>query len=322
MQQTKQVLVVTPFEETRQKLFREQNPELDFIFTSEREVTREQLEQAEIVLGNPPVDKLRGVKKLRWIQLTSAGANGYTDPGVLPEGAVLTNATGAYGLTISEHMLGMLLMLYKQLHILRDQQNKCLWQSGRTVKTLVGAKVLVLGAGNIGTEFAKRVKVLGSYVIGMRRVGGDFPDCFDEMHTMKDLDDLLPKADVVAMSLPATPETTKIINAERLKLMKDDAVILNVGRGVSIDTDALVETMKAGKLWGAGLDVTDPEPLPADHPLWKIPNVIITPHCSGGFGLGTTVGIIMDIFRKNAGLFQKGEPMVNVVDMQTGYRKR
>lgn len=320
MNSIKNALVVFPLKQAGREQLCRDYPGLAFRFSENP--SREEVQEAEIIFGNPDPDLIRGTKCLRWIQLNSAGADRYLEPGLLPEGALLTNATGAYGLTISEHLMGVLLVLTRKFEILRDHQNETVWKNAGRVKTLMKATVLVLGAGNIGTEFAKRVKAFGSTVIGVRRTPGETPACYDEMHLMADLDTLLPRADAVVMALPGTPETTHIINKERLALMKEDAMLINVGRGSAIDTEALCEALDAGKFWGVGLDVTEPEPLPEDHKLWNYPNVFITPHCAGGFGLNETVEYIIGLFRQNLTRLLNGEELENIVDFATGYRKR
>ena len=168
---------------------------------------------------------------------------------------------------------------------------------------------MIVGLGDIGGEFAKRLKALGAYTIGIRRKSTNKPDYLDELHQMEQLNDLLPKADIVALSLPATKLTNGIINKKTLSLMKKDAVIINVGRGTAIDTDALCDALEKGNLLGAALDVTDPEPLPSDHRLWKIKNAIITPHVSGGYSLEETRNRIVNISVENLEAFLRGKKM-------------
>ena len=179
----------------------------------------------------------------------------------------------------------------------------------------------VLGLGDIGGEFAKRAKALGARVIGVRRKGTDKPDYVDELILTEKLDEYLPTADCVAITLPGTKETKGMFGAERLSKMKDGAVLLNVGRGMIVDSDALYDALESGKLSGAAVDVTDPEPLPAKHPLWQQENAVITPHVSGGFHLPETHDRIIRIMAENLSAFRKGEPLRNVVDCETGYRK-
>lgn len=284
-------------------------------------VTEEDIVWADAILGNVQPGLLKGAKNLKWLQTSSAGVEFYTAPGVMPEGAALTNATGAYGLAISEHMLGMLLMIFKKLELYRDAQLNEDWSGRGQVRTLLGATVLVMGMGDIGGSFARLCKAMGAYVIGLRRSDGSKPDYADEVHLTGELDELLPRADVVAVTLPGTQETRGMMGRERIERMKPGAVVLNVGRGYIIDTEALCDALESGHLGGAGLDVTEPEPLPRGHRLWGLPTAVITPHVSGGYHLPETHERIIGIFSDNLGRFLRGEPLKNTVDFATGYRK-
>jgi phosphoglycerate dehydrogenase-like enzyme len=277
------------------------------------------VQNANVIIGNPPVNMVKGLKNLEWLQLNSAGVGDYINEGILREGTVLTNASGAYGLAISEYMLGVLLEMYKNLHFYRDNQSASKWQYVGQVKAIFHSTALVVGLGDIGGEFAKRLKALGAYTIGIRRKDTDKPEYLDELHLMEDLETLLPKADIVALSLPSTPLTNQIINRKTLSLMKKDAVLINVGRGTAIDTEALCDALENGQLLGAAMDVTDPEPLPSDHRLWKIKNVVITPHVSGGYSLEETRNRIINISAENLEAFLNGKKMRNIVDFSAGY---
>ena len=264
---------------------------------------------------------LHGSPALEWLQTNSAGVEAYIRPGVLAGDTLLTNATGAYGLAIAEHMLGMLLELFKKLELYRDAQKSGAWQSQGAVKAVYGSTVLVLGMGDIGGEFAARCKALGAKVIGVRRSPRPCPEYADEVHLLEDLDSLLPQADVVAVTLPGTDATRGLMSRERLAKMKEGAVLLNVGRGFIVDTEALCDALERGHLSGAGVDVTDPEPLPPTHRLWNIPTAVVTPHISGFYHLRETHERIVGIFLENLRHFQAGEPLRNLVDFATGYRK-
>ena len=314
------VLVLTGVDEAQKKQLEAQAPSAEFVYAT-RETAAGYLEGCDVIIGNPPAGRLKDIPSLKLLQLESAGTGDYALPGVLPEGAVLTNATGAYGLAISEHMLGMLLELYKKLHLYRDRQRESVWGDEGMVKAVYGSVALIVGLGDIGGEFARRIHALGGYTIGVRRQNTDKPDYLDELYRQDQLDELLPRADIVALSVPATPQTRHIIDAARVARMKEGAVLLNVGRGNAVDTDALCDALESGRLWGAGLDVTDPEPLPASHRLWRIPNCVITPHVSGGRHLAATFDKILDISCRNLKAFVAGEPLTNVVDFATGYRK-
>lgn len=315
------VTVLIPTQERHRRLLEASAPDFSFHYSSPETVTQEELDHTDILIGNPPQGMLHGSPRLQWLQCNSAGVEPFLQPGVLHSKTLLTNATGAYGLAISEHMLGMLLEIFKKLHLYRDAQHQHQWQSLGQVRSIEGSTVLVLGMGDIGGEFARRVKALGAHVIGVRRTDTRCPDYADEVHLTADLDQLLPLADVVAVSLPGTRETAGLLDRRRIALMKEGAVVLNVGRGSIIDTEALCDALESGHLGGAGLDVTDPEPLPVGHRLWDIPNAVITPHISGFYHLPETLERIVRISAANLKAYTEGLPLKNLVDFSTGYRK-
>lgn len=314
------VVVLMPMNDSHKIDLMSVAPGSNFIFTSAKEINRETLGDAHIIIGNPPLDMVKGCKNLKWLQLDSAGADLFVKEGVLPRGVKLTNSTGAYGLAISEHMIGVLLSIYKKLYLYRDNQNNSLWKNEGEVKSICECTALVIGLGDIGGDFAKRIKALGGYTIGVRRSDTNKPEYLDELYLMDKVDELLPKADVVALSLPETKETYKLFSKEKISKMKKDSVLINVGRGTAIDTEALCDALESGKLLGAALDVTDPEPLPKDHRIWGIKNAIITPHVSGNYNLKETHHRIVKIAVNNLERFIKGEELRNVVNLSTGYR--
>ncbi|HJA94193.1 MAG TPA: D-2-hydroxyacid dehydrogenase [Candidatus Eisenbergiella merdipullorum] len=318
------IVVTPPFTEEQKKQIMEASGPYQPVFRLKSDITEELLSDTDVILGNlDDPSQVRWAQKLKWIQLNNAGTEGYCEPGLLPEGAVLTNATGAYGLAISEHMIACLFMLRKKLNLYYADQLRREWKKEGNVGVIQGTTVLVIGLGDIGRTFARKMKALGCYTIGIRRRVSEktAPQeaAADEIHGLEDLDRLLPAADVVALSLPGNASTYHILNRERIGLLSTNAVVLNVGRGTAVDTDALSDALYAGKIAGAALDVTDPEPLPADHPLWNAPGALITPHVSGGYSLPETLAQICDIFAENLERFRKGEPLKNVVDMETGY---
>ncbi|OAA89359.1 D-2-hydroxyacid dehydrogenase [Clostridium coskatii] len=314
------ILVVIPLNEDEKERLQTKMPEAEYIYISTKEVTIELVKSADIIIGNVPPEYIKESKKLKWLQLNSAGTDGYCEPGVIPEGAYLTNATGAYGLAISEHMLGMLLEIKKKLNLYYINQKKHLWKDEGNVTSIEGSTTLVVGLGNIGGNFARKMKALGSYTIGIKRTKGQKPEYIDELYTMEALDELLPKANIVALSLPGTKDTYHLFNRDKFNLMRKDAIILNVGRGSCICTEDLCDALENGIISGAGLDVTEPEPLPIEHRLWDTPGVIITPHISGFFHLPETLRRIVNISIENLEHFKKREPLKNIVDFKTGYR--
>lgn len=308
--------------------FRAEDPERfrgleGYHFTRAEKPGAEELAAAEVMLGLPTAAEIAVAPRLRWIQLTNAGADNYSRGRMeLPAGVTLTNLSGAFGQSISEYVLAMTLMLYKNLQIYRDQQREHRWQDVPRQESPVGKRLLILGAGDIGTAIARRFRPFGCHVTGVRRSVGALPPEFDAIITTRELDELLPRSDIVACALPSTPETRGLLDRRRLRLLKPTALLLNVGRGDLIDTEALTELLREGRLLGAGLDVTDPEPLSPDHPLWDCPNAIITPHATGGsFGhLPATEEALFAICRENLRRYAGGLPLLNRVDPVLGCR--
>jgi len=310
------VAVFCPIEPSDRERLERVLPDFTFVYEPSDEV----IARAEVALGEIPPSKLPLAKHLKWLQLSMAGTDPYTkDPTVLPSSVALTNATGAFGLAIAEHMIGCLFMLVKKLHLYRDHMASHLWQNRGSVDQIEGRTVLVVGLGDLGRAFAAKMKALGCYVIGLRRTVASKPECVDEVTTSEHLDEMLPRADFVVLCLPGTSGTAGMMSRERLMRMKQGAYLINTGRGSAVDTDALCELLQSGYLGGAALDVTDPEPLPPSHPLWDCENALITPHISGKYYLPKTYKNIMDIFAENLRRYGAGEELKSRVDRQTGY---
>lgn len=320
----KKVIVTIPVKDRHKEYLEKIGIGCEFFYTSAAAVTGGGIREADIIIGNVKPELLKEAEKLQWMQLNSAGADNYCIPGVLKPGILLTNATGAYGLAISEYMVGMSFLLQNKFYRYYRNQTTHQWKDEGDVTSVWGSTVLVVGLGDIGGEYAKRMKALGSYTIGVRRTKGDKPEYLDEIYTIESLDELLPRADFVALSLPNSPSTYHIMDERRLRLMKPGAYLLNVGRGTAIDGDALCKVLKEGHLGGCGVDVTEPEPLPADHPLWDAPRMVITPHISGQYHLQETFERIVRIAGENLEKFLSGDAdrMRNLVDFETGYRRR
>ncbi len=315
----KRILVALPLNEEQCDRLHRAAPGTQMQITARP--TEEDILWADVIMGNVPVEIIHKNDHLEWFQSNFAGPDPYLEPGVLPEGCVVTNATGAYGLAISEWMLGMWLGLCKDLFLYRDRQNRCEWDAiERPVRSVDGSRVLCVGLGDIGSSFARRAHAMGARVVGVRRHAPDTcPSYCERVVGQEDLDAELPEADLVALSLPGTDETVHLFDAARLARMKPGAILMNVGRGTAVDTDALTAALQSGHLFGAALDVTDPEPLPADHPLWKQPNVLITPHISGRFSLPRTLDNIVDIFVRNLHHYLNGETLDNQMSRRTHY---
>jgi len=307
------ILNMLPLEADERALFEAAAPEATHIYARRNTVTEEQLASATVIMGWPHAGSLSLAAKLRWFHCMWAGVNDYLESGTFPTGAALTSSAGTNSQSVSEHMLASLLALCRKLHLSRDNQVRHLWIDTGTMRTIRGATVLVVGAGHIGSQFCGLCKALGAHTIGLRRNVTAAPDGMDELHPISDLDSWLPKADVVALCLPQTPETIGLMNRRRMSLFKRNAILINSGRGTVLDQDALLDALREGLLWGAALDVTDPEPLPADHPLWDAPNLLITPHVAGGLRLDITRDNCVQLALENLRLYMASQPLKNTV---------
>lgn len=313
----KNILVTLPVNDAQKAKLEAAAPGAVFTYRAPENLRAEDLAGCEGMIGNVPVACLAAAPRLEWLQLGGVGAENYIDD--LPEKVCLTNARGAYGTAVAEHAFAMLWALLKKLPRYRDGQRAHSWKLLGAVHSLEGATVLVMGMGDIGRTFARMVRPFGAHVIGMRRgAGGPVPEA-DEMAPVAELKTLLGRADVVLMCLPGSGETKGLLDREAIAAMKDGAILLNVGRGQSVDTLALCEAVREGRLWGAGLDVTDPEPLPKDHPAWDIEDILITPHVAGGFSLAKTLENVVDIAARNLRLVMAGQPPENRVERGLGY---
>lgn len=320
-------LVLFPCDEdTREKLRRAAGNRCQFLFREDRWSTddyRNALKTANIIIGEPRNEDFACCEELELMQSPSSGVNYYVQGGKFPKNAILCCMTGGYGNILAEHLLAMVLSLCRRLPEYRDQQRSRKWELRRYDKQLEGSTVLILGAGDIGTTLARWMRPMVGRIIGVRRVEREYPDCYDRMVTLSQLDEVLGEADIILCALPHTPETVRLLNGERLGKMKPDAVLVNGGRGSLIDQDALCRLLGEGHFWGVGLEVTSPEPLPEDHPLWNQPRLIITPHAAGNsFAPGSPLERkIWEFIIRNIGNFLSGKAPENQVDFSTGYRK-
>lgn len=305
------ILNLLPVTESEKKEFQQIAPEATHWYARRSTVTPEQLAQATILFGWPRPSDLQRAPNLKWFQTMWAGSDEYIH--AIPEGVLLTSSSGSNKRSVAEHMLSCTLALCRRLPQYRDSQRAAVWQDEGPMKSLFQSTVLVLGTGNIGSLYGSMCQKLGAYTIGVKRRVTQPVEGFDELFSMEQLDFLLPRADVVALILPHSPQTEGLMTWERLSLLKDDAILLNCGRGSVLDHDALAALMQGGKLWGAALDVTQPEPLPQDSPLWQIPNLLITPHVAGGMRLEHTRRACIELAQENLRRFQAGEPLKNLV---------
>jgi phosphoglycerate dehydrogenase-like enzyme len=254
---------------------------------------------------------------LRWIHLWGAGADGMPLAKIRQRGIILTNSSGVHAFPISETVLAMMLSFTRGLHhYLRHQLNQE-WHHDLALPEIHGQTIGILGVGAIGREIARLARAFQMRVLGCRRSGEPLPEV-DQMYHPASLPDMLPQCDFLVNTLPLTAETFHFIGRDQFQLMRPTAFYINIGRGATTDTAALIAALAENRLGGAGLDVFETEPLPPDNPLWKMANVLITPHNSG-----PTIYYdkrALAIFLDNLQDFLSGrEPRLNRIDPELGY---
>jgi phosphoglycerate dehydrogenase-like enzyme len=276
---------------------------------------------ADAVIGDCSPDLLARATHLQWIQYGQAGVERCVQqPLVRERRPLVTNMQRTAGPSIAEHVIALMMALARHLPFFMHQQSQSQWKDEESVPTLSdleGKTLLVVGLGGIGTEVASRAHALGMRVVAIRASGRTGPDYVSYVGLPDEMLKLTRDADFVVNCAPLTPQTTGIYNREFFEAMKRSAYFISVGRGKSTVTADLVAALGSGRIAGAGLDVVDPEPLPADHPLWRAPNVIITPHIAGVTPASEENYNLL--LRENLRRYVAGEAMLSVVDIDRGY---
>jgi phosphoglycerate dehydrogenase-like enzyme len=266
-------------------------------------------------------DLVRVAPKLRWVQASMAGAGEVAEKaGLQDTDVVVTTASGVYSGPLAEFAMMALLQHVKDLDRLRRDKAEKRWREAHT-DTLYGKTLCVVGIGNIGRAVATRARPFGLHVVGVKRTVREDDEAWnytDELYTTRDLQLALRKADYVVLTLPSTPETHRLLNAEAISTIKRGAYLVNVGRGKVVDEGGLVEALKSGCLSGAALDVFEEEPLPEESPLWELSNVIISPHSTDNVP-GLTNELQSELFRDNLRRYLDGKPLVNELDKKLLY---
>lgn len=305
-------LVLTPCNQKEKEELIDLVGEENIDFSSNEEENTLDKSKYDVVLGNPRPSKISEYSNLKWLQVQTAGVDWYLKDNRLDKSVKLTNCTGAYGLSVSEHILSILLALIKNLEIYTNYKNKHQWKRLDDYRSIDSMNILVLGLGNLGKEFSKRANALGAKIIGMKRNTDIKLDYVEKVISNDQLYDYLPWADCVVNFLPSTKETYNIINKESISKMKDGVIFLNGGRGSAVDEEALVEALKSKKIYKAAIDVAKDEPLSEDSPLWDVENLMITPHTAGNYILKQTKDMIFEIFKENIKRYLNGEELKNV----------
>jgi phosphoglycerate dehydrogenase-like enzyme len=294
--------------------------EIDFVDLDEDGVAR--LTDSDAYLGWCNADVLNAGKKLKYVHIYSAGIDNCSEiPGIADRGLIATNSAKAASETIAEHSIALMLALTRNLHYYWRAQADARWtrrpEGAPDAISVKNKTMLVLGLGGIGSQVAERAANLGMRVIGTRNSSRNGPDYVDHVGLSDEMYELAAQADVIFNALPLTDDTAGIVDARFFDGAKNGSWYINVGRGDTTDTGALIAALKSGKLAGAGLDVTDPEPLPDDHELWTLPNVIITPHTASSSDLSGRNTLLLA--RENLRRYVRGEKLLNMVDLARGY---
>lgn len=309
----KKIYTFIPLKTEHKKILESSSSNCEFIHLGLIKPTLEQVKDANVIIGNIPVDILKNIPDLEFVQLNSAGTNGYADNPDFPKNVALANASGAYGVAISECILAGILTLMKHISSYIKNQSNHEWKDEGSVKSIYGSNILVLGLGDIGKEFSKRAYAMSAHITGIKRNVKDKPEYIDKLCTMDSLYEELEKADIIVSSLPGSKSTYHLLDEKALNYVKKQPIFVNVGRGTLIDSCVLEKALKENIFSGAYIDVTDPEPLPKDSNLWNINNLIITPHVTGGYHLEETLNRIVQISATNIKNHCEGKEIINRV---------
>ena len=297
-------------------------PHHTFLDAWDRDTLRRLLPEADVAF-TPFVDRdlFTALPRLRWVQSPAVGVGSLMFPELLASPVVLTSARGIRARSIAEHVLGVTIALARRLPATLRAQAAHRWAQDELeteAQTLQGQRMGIVGLGAIGLEVAKIAAPFGFRVTAIRRRADEpRPECVEAVWPPDRLIDLLAQSDVVVLAAPHTPETKRLIGTVQLDRMKRGALLINVARGKLVDDKAVIEALRDGRLGGAALDVFSQEPLEPSSPYWDLPNVIVTPHSSGAMSDYWTP--LVALFADNLRRFEKGEPLLNVVDKVAGY---
>jgi phosphoglycerate dehydrogenase-like enzyme len=313
-------MLIPPMSEAEIQGLRSSAPALEFLVARDRQEALALAPQAHASFTYYHPEFIGAAPQLRWVQTRSAGVDSCPFAQFRDRRITLTNARDIYGIQLADHTLALILAFSRQLPFLFRAQQREEWVSRSTFPPgeLAGQTILVVGLGGTGLETARRAAGFGMRVLATRRRPHEPKPAFvAALHPPEDLHRLLPEADWVAVCVPLTRHTRDLFSDREFALMKKSAHLVCVTRGGIINTGALLRALEQGRIAGAGLDVTDPEPLPLGHPLWSRPEVIITPHASGHSPHADAR--MHQLLCENARRFSLGQPLRNVVDLELEY---
>jgi phosphoglycerate dehydrogenase-like enzyme len=290
------------------------------LVTQDRDAMRAHLDDVEIAGGWSLGGLVEQMPELRWYQQWMAGSDWLArHPGAVDANFLLTNASGVHAVQISEHVLALLLAWVRRLPEVVRQQAEHVWEPppGESLRELYGSTLIMVGTGAIGARIARLAAALGMRVLAVRRDPSTPVDGAEAVYGPGQLLEVLPEGDFVVLAAPLTAATRGMFGPPEFSAMKGSAFLVNVGRGGLVQQEALIDALRAKQIGGAGLDVFEPEPLPADSPLWSMPNVILTPHYAGASP--RYYERAMAIFLDNLRRYRDGESLRNLVDKRAGY---
>ncbi len=313
-------ILIWPIDDEIESL-RQIMPDTEFVVVRSTTEALNDVADADAIVGLCNEELIAAASDLVWVQIYSAGAERCLAAKAIASGSViLTNAQKMSSPVIGEHAIAMMLSLARQLPTFAKKMRDGEWNRGSTAVSamtpIAGKTLLVVGLGGIGTAAAQRSAALGMRVVATRNSSREGPDYVDYVGLSSELLQLAGEADVIINALPLTATTRGLLDEEFFAVTRKGAFFINVGRGATVDTQALTDALTSGHLGGAGLDVTDPEPLPADHPLWQLENVIITPHVASR---GEEDDRYLALVKENLHRYAAGERLLNVVDPERGY---
>lgn len=289
-----------------------------YFYTREQDAAAD-LAKFEVMYGRS-TDMARNAPNLKWMCCCWAGVTPFCQEGVLSPDCLLTNSAGAYGDTIAEHITMVLLMLLRRMPEYEEIVDRREWKNRLPIRSILGSRITILGAGDLGTTFAKRAKAMGAdHITGVSRSGVARDPIYDDMLPINRLEEILPSTEILVMALPGTAETAGVMDARRIAMLPANAVIVNVGRGNSLDQYAVRDALNEGRLAGAAIDVFLQEPIPQDDPLWGTKNLIITPHVAGNLTLRHTALKNAAMFCEDLENYAAGRPLKHLVDRKRGY---
>ena len=288
-------------------------------FYDKPEEAASHLQETEILFSKD-ISLISHAPLLKWNCTPNAGVEDYCKPGALPDDLLLSNSSGAYGVTISEHIVMVVLELLR----CRQEYDRIIcekkWVRYLPVRSILGSRIAIMGTGDLGTEAAHKLKAFRpARITGVNRSGRCPDQIYDEIIQKDKMPKLLGETDILIMCLPGGAGTRHFLDKEAISCLKEHAIVVNVGRGSTIDQQALITALNEGRIAGAALDVFEEEPIPPDDPAWTCKNLLITPHISGNMTLDYTVDQCVAMFCRDLDNYCKGKPLKYEVDRNLGY---